>query len=236
MLELTRILYFLVSVMSTALKNPLPTENSHLDKDSLLVEDLPSVENLTSVDKQYTPHRFTVKEYYQMAETGGVFDINSKTELIEGEVVDMVPIGCKHADWVNHLSRFFSKLVPDDVVIGNQNPIHLSDISEPQPDLALLAPREKPYSEAHPNPDDVLLLIEVADSSLLYDCDYKAALYAQHGISEYWVIDIEGNELIVFRDPSENGYRSTYRPELDEIIALQFLDDIRVDLSKLFIG
>lgn len=188
------------------------------------------------MDKPYTPHRFTVKEYYQMAETTGIFDCANKMELIEGEIVDMVsPIGSKHADWVDRLSYYFIRELPDGVVVRNQNPIHLDNMTEPEPDLVLAAPRKQPYSEAHPSATDVLLLIEVADSSLAYDRDIKAPLYARHGIAEYWLIDIESNVLTIYREPSNEGYRSTYRPPLDEVVTLPLLNDVSVDLSRLFV-
>ena len=186
--------------------------------------------------KLYTPYRFTVKQYYQMAEVAGIFDSANKVELIEGEIIDMVPpIGSKHADWVNRLNRYFISLVTDDIAISIQNPIHLNDATEPEPDLVLAAPRKLSYSKAHPSATDVLLLIEVADSSLAYDREIKAPLYARHGIAEYWLIDIESGQLTLYRDPSDDGYRTSYRPPLNEVLTLQLLKETHVDLSMLFI-
>ncbi len=215
--------------MNTALKNDDSNVEDRVNNDS-------PTHSLADEKQTYTPHHFTVDEYYQMAKSGGVFTEDSRVELVEGEVIDMVPIGSKHADWVNRLSRYFGRVLPDEVIVNVQNPVRLSDISEPEPDLSLLAPRKLPYAEAHPSAEDVLLVIEVANSSLEYDRDHKAPLYARYGIPEYWLIDIKANQLTIFSEPSDDGFRSIYRPKLDEVIALKSVEGVDIELGELFIA
>jgi Uma2 family endonuclease len=188
---------------------------------------------LPQPEQQPHRHRFSVQEYYQLAEAG-IFNEDSRVELIEGEIIDMPPIGALHSGWTTRLNGFFARLVPTTIGIQVQNPIHLDDGNEPQPDLALLAPREQSYLEAHPRAEDVLLLIEVADSSLGYDHDVKIPLYGRHGVAESWLFDAQNHSLIIYRHPSENGYREIYRPRMDERIALSALPDVTVDLEAAF--
>jgi Uma2 family endonuclease len=135
------------------------------------------------------PHRFSVEEYYRMGEAG-VFAPEQRVELIEGEVVEMAPIGSRHADWVDNLPLLFARGVPTGVRVRVRNPVHLSDYSEPQPDLALLRPRERSYAEVHPSGPDTLLVVEVADTSLRYDREVRMPLYARRGVPELWLFDL----------------------------------------------
>ncbi len=157
---------------------------------------------------QPKPHRFTVAEYYKMAEAG-IFNEDSRVELIEGEIIEMSPIGTRHAGHVDHVvGRFYSRLAGM-VVIRTQNPIRLGNRSEPEPDIAIVQPQPGPgvpYEFAHPTPVDVFLVIEIADSSLSYDLGRKARLYARHRIPELWVLDLLGGRLLVHRDPTPRGF------------------------------
>jgi Uma2 family endonuclease len=182
---------------------------------------------------QPRPHRFTVEEYYRMGEAG-VFAPGQRVELVEGEVVEMAPIGSSHADWVDNLNMLFARNVPAGVKVRVQNPLRLSDHSEPQPDLALLRPREQPYAEAHPSGPDTLLVVEVADTSLGYDREVKIPLYALRGVPEVWLFDIANGALEIFREPSADGYRVHLRPALDQVAAPAALPDLKVDLASLF--
>ncbi len=154
--------------------------------------------------------RFTVDDYYRMAEAG-VLGEDDRVELIEGEIVEMSPSGSRHAGCVNWLAHHFIRALQDRAVVAVQNPIRVSDISEPQPDLVLARPRQDSYRSAHPRPEDVLLVIEAGDSSLPVDRTVKAPLYAVAAISEFWIVDLEDGALEVFRDPSPSGYRSVQR-------------------------
>jgi len=152
-----------------------------------------------------TPRRFTVDEYYRMAEVG-ILDPRERVELIEGEIVRMAAVGSRHAGCVKRLNRLFSRGVGDQALVQIQDPVRLSDLSEPEPDVALLRPREDDYTASHPGPDDVLLLIEVADTTVAYDREVKGPLYAAAGIPEYWLFDLPGERVEVHREPGEDGY------------------------------
>jgi Uma2 family endonuclease len=157
------------------------------------------------------PHRLTVDDYYRMAEAG-VLSPDDRTELIEGEIVDMAPIGSTHADVVRVLNQRLVRSFGDAGVVSVQLPVRLSTRSEPQPDLAVLRPRPAGYRRAHPTADDVVLLIEVSDSTLRYDLDVKARLYATHGVVEYWVVDLVENRVWRHRKP--RGTQYTERVEI----------------------
>jgi len=157
---------------------------------------------------------FTVSEYHTMLEAG-ILHEDDRVELIEGEIWQMTPIGSHHAGELNWLTALFASLPGSRrAVISVQNPVRLSDFSEPQPDFLLLRFRDDFYTREHPAPADVLLLVEVADSSLGYDQDVKMGLYARHDIPEVWLYDLVHGAIVVHRDPSPQGYRNvrTFHP------------------------
>ena len=180
------------------------------------------------------PHRhlFTVDEYHRLG-AAGVLAEEARTELIEGELLEMAPIGSQHAGWVGRLTRLLVQRTPEDVTVYVQNPLRVSEHSELQPDLALLRPRELPYTEAHPGPEDVLLLVEVADSTLTYDREHKIPLYGRYGIPEVWLFDLINEHVEIYLDPSEDGYRRLFRPHPDERITPLLLPETIVDLEEL---
>ncbi len=136
-----------------------------------------------------TTYRFTVKDYHRMAEAD-IFDPEDRVELLDGEVLAMSAIGSRHAGCVNRLNHLLVHGVGDRAVVAVQNPIQIGDFSEPEPDLVLLRPRPDFYADSHGQPRDVLLAIEVAESSLAYDLLRKAPLYVAGGVKEVWVIDL----------------------------------------------
>lgn len=146
-------------------------------------------------------HRVTVHDYHRMAEAG-VLPPDARVELIEGEIIDMAPIGTAHADIMRILSRRLVELVGDEAVVSIQLPVRLSRRSEPQPDLAVLRGSRQRYRDAHPSANDALLLIEVSDTTLRYDLENKARLYATHGIREYWVVDVANDRIWRHRQPT----------------------------------
>lgn len=178
-------------------------------------------------------HRLTVADYYRMAEAG-ILGEDDRVELIEGEIIDMPPIGNVHSSSVKRLLRIFDRAVGDGAVVSVQDPIHLNDFSEPQPDLALLRYRDDFYREAHPTAADVLLLVEVAGSSLAYDRDVKLPLYARHGIPEVWIVDLEHRRLEVHSRPQGDAYLEKRCPDLAVPIAPAALPDCAVNLHGLF--
>ncbi len=151
-------------------------------------------------------HRFTSTEYALLAEAGVVRE-DDRLELIEGRIVDMPPIGSSHASYVNRLLVHFVALFHPKAIVSVQNPVQLDAYSEPQPDLMLLQPRDDFYAEHHPTSDDVLLLIEVADTSLEYDQHIKIPLYAGNGIQEVWLLNLRDQAVEVYREPSAEGYQ-----------------------------
>ena len=163
----------------------------------------------------------------------GIFTEDDRVELIEGEIIQMTPIGSPHAGRVARLNHVLMTAVGDRAIVQVQNPVILSPETEPQPDLMLLRPREDFYTGGHPQPKDVLLLIEVAHSSLNYDRNRKIPLYAAHGIPEVWLVDVDGARLIVFRALRSARYDEEIAdPDLAHMQASQ-LPGINFDLSRL---
>lgn len=158
------------------------------------------------------PHLFSREDYHKMVASGMLRE-NDQVELIHGEVIEKMPIGPSHGGCVNRLTRFFVQLTGADAVVAVQNPLALGEYSEPQPDLALLRPRADFYADTHPEAGDVLLLIEVSDSSITYDRRTKLPLYATYDIPEVWIVDLSRREITVHRDPAADCYRdeSVYR-------------------------
>jgi len=153
-------------------------------------------------------HRFSVDDYHAMAEAGA-FRPDDRVELIEGEIVDMTPIGLRHAAAVNILNRWLAMGCGTRAIVQVQGPVHLGPDSEPQPDIAVLGPAEDFYRTRPALPDDVLLLIEVADTSLLYDRNVKMPLYARAGMREAWLVDLARDEVQIHREPGPAGFGRT---------------------------
>jgi Uma2 family endonuclease len=149
--------------------------------------------------------RFTTDEFAQIAAVG-VLGEDDHVELIEGEIVEMSPLGPQHAACVDRLNRSLQRLVQDQAIVRVQNPIRLGEYSQPQPDIMLVQPRDDFYASGHPEPEDVLLLIEVSESSLVYDREVKLPLYARADIVEVWLVALLPQVVEVYREPSESGY------------------------------
>jgi len=162
--------------------------------------------------------RFTTQEYEQIA-AAGVFAEDDRVELLEGEIVEMSPLGPQHSACVDRLNRLLQRRVGDEAIVRVQSPVRLGQHSEPQPDVALLQPRPDFYAHGHPEPEDVLLLIEVADSSLSYDRELKLPLYARAGVAEVWLVGLLPQTIEVFRAPSESGYGERREARRGESVA-----------------
>jgi Uma2 family endonuclease len=175
---------------------------------------------------------FTASEYHTMLEAG-ILKEDDRVELIEGEILQMPPIGSYHMGGVNRLNALFTSLLGRRAVVSVQNPFRLSDLSEPQPDLLILRFRDDFYSEQLPAPADVLLLIEVADSSLEFDRRIKAGLYARHGIPEVWLQDLKNGALLVYRDPSPQGYRDVKILHRGDRLSLLAFPDIVIEVDAI---
>jgi Uma2 family endonuclease len=149
--------------------------------------------------------RFTREEYHRMAEAG-ILHEDDRVELIEGEIVLMTPIGRRHAACVAELNRLLVPAVGQRALLWPQNPITLPNESEPQPDIVLLRPRADRYLQDDAHPEDVLLLVEVADTSQRYDRLVKLPLYGRAGVPEVWIVDLPGEVIEVYRRPTSSGY------------------------------
>jgi Uma2 family endonuclease len=176
------------------------------------------------------PRLFNVDEYYAMGEAG-VFAPGERVELLDGEILTMPPIGHRQTGSVNRLNRLLVTKFGSRAVVQVQNPVRLSNESEPEPDIALLHPCEDFYSSRHAQPEDVFALIEVADTSLPYDRGRKLRAYARSGIPEYWIVNLNADCIEVFRRPSVAGYDEPMVASHGEILAFgAFPDDpLRVD-------
>jgi Uma2 family endonuclease len=149
--------------------------------------------------------RFSVADYYRMAEAG-ILRPDERLELIDGVIIAMSPIGNRHAACVDRFNDLLKERIGRRAIVRIQSPIHLGDRSEPQPDLALLRPRSDYYASAHPGPSDVHLVIEVMDTTAQYDRSAKLPLYARAGITEVWLVDLEGQAVEVYRRPAADQY------------------------------
>lgn len=175
---------------------------------------------------------FTVEEYHRMA-AAGILSEDDRVELIEGEIVEMTPIGSRHASCAIRLNQLFSQRLGQRALVSVQNPIRLGERSEPQPDLALLRPRPDFYAQAHPEPRDVLLLVEVAETSGAYDREVKLPLYARAGIAEVWLVDLEHAGIEVYRQPGPQGYQFVQRVGPEARLAPQTFPDLALAVAEI---
>jgi Uma2 family endonuclease len=168
---------------------------------------------------QLTRKQFSIDEYERMIE-GGVFDKEDRLELIRGEIVEMAPIGHRHATCVVRLTKLFERTVGEVAMVSVQNSIRLPNKSQPQPDVALLRWRDDFYSGQRPTPSDVFLLVEVAESSLAADQSVKLPLYAEAGVQEMWIVNLGHNTVEVYSNPRGNAYQNVRRVAKGEALVL----------------
>jgi Uma2 family endonuclease len=150
--------------------------------------------------------RFNVDEYYAMADAG-ILSRTDRVELVDGEIVAMTPIGPVHASVVDRAASALMRAAGEQAIVRVQNPIRLDTFDEPQPDLAVLRLPGDTYRKAHPQPPDILLVVEVADHSLRYDRDVQGPLYARSGIIEYWLVDLASRTVSCYTSPEGGVYR-----------------------------
>ena len=188
---------------------------------------------LLAANPWVTRRPISVTEYHRMGEVG-ILGERDRVELIEGELVAMSPIGSYHVGTVITLTQSLSQAVGNRALVSVQNSVRLDDFSEPEPDFALLRQRPDHYRDALPRPADILLLIEVADTSLNYDRAIKRALYARHAIPEFWIINLSAGEVEVCRGPTADGYASLQRFGRDGGVEPVLLPGVRIELATLF--
>jgi Uma2 family endonuclease len=182
---------------------------------------------------QIVRHPFTVADYARMRETG-ILSEDDRVELLDGEVRVMSPIGPIHAAIVKRLNALLNRLLPDTVILSVQDPIQLNDSSEPQPDLAILHYRDDFYAQAHPVADDVLLVIEVADTTVDYDRDEKLPRYAQANIAEAWLIDVNNFTIEQYVQPRNGKYLLKKLVERGDIINAQSIAPLQLAIDDIF--
>jgi Uma2 family endonuclease len=180
------------------------------------------------------PVRFTVAKFYRMAQAG-ILNPNHRYELIEGEIIRMLPPGPEHCQSVDSLLEFLIRLLGGKYQVRCQGSVQLSNISEPLPDFAILKKRAEDYRKKQPGPDDTLLLIEVSGSSLSYDKNRKAAVYAAAGVVEYWIVNLRKRCLHVMRKPSREGYRDVLTLEPDDEVRALKVPELKVKVGDLLL-
>ncbi|HIC95230.1 TPA: Uma2 family endonuclease [Candidatus Bipolaricaulota bacterium] len=181
---------------------------------------------------QIVRHKFTVDDYHRMAKAG-ILSEDDRVELIEGEIVAMAPIGDRHAGTVDFLAESFFRYLGDQVQVRVQSPIRLGEHSELQPDLALLKRRPDFYRDRHPSPQEVLLSVEVAETSPEYDREVKIPLYARFGVSEVWLVDLEAGAVEVYRGPSGEGYQQQEVLRRGEVISPKAFPEIELPVGEI---
>ena len=175
---------------------------------------------------------FNVEEYHRMSEAG-ILSEDDGVELIEGEIIKMTPIGSRHAACVNRLNVLLNRKAGHAAIVSVQNPIRLDDYSEPQPDIALLQPRDDFYSQAHPASKDVLLIIEVADTSIEYDRSVKLPLYARARIPEVWLANLINDSVKAFSQPADGAYREFREAKRGEVLTPARIPDMTLSVDEI---
>jgi Uma2 family endonuclease len=177
-------------------------------------------------------YRFTVDQYHRMGKAG-IFHPECRVELVNGEIFEMSPIDPWHAGVVNWLTHRFITGLSGRAIVPVQNPTTVDPRSEPQPDLMLVKPRDDFYRTAHPTPEDALLVIEVANTSLPHDRRRKLPLYARTGVAEVWIVNRRADAVDIFRDPSPAGYRDQLRRGRGEHVAPSAFPDLRLSVDDI---
>lgn len=175
--------------------------------------------------------RFKVDDYYKMIELGILKDYE-KAEIIEGELIKKIPIGDRHAATVDFLNRLFVRNLSDDVLVRIQNPIRLSDYNEPEPDI-VLTDLKKYNGRRHPQPPEIILIVEVSDSTLKYDRDTKLSLYAEAEIYEVWIINLQSDIIEVHQNPSNGIYQLAKIFKRGEKVQSEVLPELSFDVDKI---
>ncbi|MGH3371519.1 MAG: Uma2 family endonuclease [Nocardioidaceae bacterium] len=177
---------------------------------------------------QPVAHRFSVDEYH-----GTSFDEDSRVELLAGEIIDMAPIGSRHAACVKRTAELFHTHLAGRAIVGVQDPVRLGDFSEPQPDIALLRPRSDYYSGAHPGAGDVLLVVEVGDSTAAWDAEHKLPAYASAGVAEVWLVDLPAGSVEVCRLPHGRGYQDRRVLSSSDQVSPAAFNDIVLEVASI---
>jgi Uma2 family endonuclease len=178
-------------------------------------------------------HRLTLEDYHRLGQAG-VLGEDDRVELLEGQLVDMSPIGPRHALVVDKLMQRLVRAVTEEFWVRVQNPVALDSGSEPQPDIVLTRASWRGYPESHPGPEAIILLVEVADSSRDIDLGAKRELYARAGIREFWIVDLTTDIVLVCRNPRDGAYDSVTRIEPSGTLDIEVLPGLTIPAAALF--
>jgi len=190
---------------------------------------------VTELEKvsRVVPKRFRVEDFRKMTEAG-ILPEESGWEIIDGYLIDKMSIGSKHASTVKKLNRKLTKLFDEqEAVVSVQDPIHINEFNEPEPDIALLKPREDFYAERHPLPEDVLLLIEVSSSTIEYDREIKKTLYAEAGIVEFWIVNLPDETVECYSQPKNGNYRLARILEKGETVESNTIENLKLPVEEI---
>jgi Uma2 family endonuclease len=187
--------------------------------------------NVLSRCPELPRHLWTVEEYHRMGEVG-LLDPDARVELIEGEIIEMAPIGDAHAATSNRLTRLLVLAVGERGIVAVGNPVRLSQHSEPQPDFSVLRPRAD-YQTRGPRPEDVLLAVEVSDTTLRRDRRVKLALYARAGIPEFWIVNVEAREIEIYRSADGDAYAAVERKGPGDVATIEALPGVTIAVGQI---
>ncbi len=188
-------------------------------------------QTLTQQIPQRVPLRFTVDEYYKLINLGMLHDYE-KAEIIDGELIRTMTVGDRHAQVVDRLNRILVRALPDEILVRIQNPLRLTDYSEPEPDV-VLADLTKYDGSRHPRPSETLVVIEVSDSTLKFDRDTKLPLYAESGIEEVWLVNLPKNLIEIHTNLSDEVYQTVKLFKLGETIKSVTIPDLEIEVDKI---
>ena len=190
-----------------------------------------TIPNTTS-NNGVKPHLITVADYDRMIEAG-IYTENDRIELINGRIVEIMPKGPKHTSANSRIVRFLIRLFDEKVIVRNQDPIILDDFSEPEPDIVLAAWDDKEYSENHPTPPDILLVMEISDTTLAYDREDKARAYSRSGIQQYLLLNLQNETVEDYREPSPDGYQFKRTHRRGDALNLVAFPEIEIEVVNL---
>lgn len=179
------------------------------------------------------PRLITVAEYDRMIEAG-IYTENDRIELLNGEIIELMPKGPKHTSANSRIVRFFIRLFGEKIIVRGQAPIWLDGVSEPEPDIVLAKWNETEYSKAHPTPADILLIMEISDTTLTYDREAKAKAYSRNGIQQYLLLNLQNETLEDFRQPGADGYGFKQTLRKGDSLNLTAFPEIEISLDDLF--
>ncbi len=187
---------------------------------------------MIAVATKPTRKQFTVEEYYKLGELGMLGD--GRTELIDGDIILMAPMGTRHAGYIMRLGRIFSENLRKRALVAVQIPVRLNGKLQPEPDLSILKPRRDDYIKSPPQVQDIYLLIEVSDTTIDHDRNVKSVVYARAGIIELWIVDVNAELVEVYRNPGANGYESIQQFRPGERISPLSFPDMVISVDAIF--